>query len=168
MGKHNGKARKAGLPVGASLKNKARREGKTNPSLAHLHTTDLGDGHNMQSVLETNDLDELMTMVRTWGVRRRWGQAAGPGGRADAGGALHIATRTVRLLATQGFLAPGCSAQQNSMPQAEQRALWHSGNTPPLPRSTNCGPPLLCLTPATPRFHRPRWRGATSARRSST
>ena len=63
MGKHNGKARKAGLPVGAALVNRARREGRTNSSLAHMHTTDLGDGNNMQSVLETNDLDELMTMV---------------------------------------------------------------------------------------------------------
>ena len=67
MGKHNGKARKPSGSmgsVGATLVNKARRQGKTNPATAHLHTTEVAQSNNMQSVLETNDLDELMNMVR--------------------------------------------------------------------------------------------------------
>eukprot|EP00887_Chlorella_sp_A99_P006011 scaffold27.g6011.t1 len=65
MGKHNGRARKSGLPVGSALVNRARREGRTGGATAHLHTTDADDGRggNMQSVLESNDLDELMTMA---------------------------------------------------------------------------------------------------------
>lgn len=64
MGKHNGKARKSGLTVGSALVNKARREGRTGGAAAFLHTTDLeGPKKNMQSVIESNDLDEMMAMV---------------------------------------------------------------------------------------------------------
>lgn len=66
MGKHNGKARKAGLTVGSALVNRARRDGRTGSAAAYLHTTEPGPapGKNMQSVIETNDLDEMMAMVR--------------------------------------------------------------------------------------------------------
>ncbi|KAI7841023.1 hypothetical protein COHA_005251 [Chlorella ohadii] len=64
MGKHNGKARKNGLSVGSALVNKARREGRTGGAAAFLHTTDLeGPKKNMQSVIESNDLDEMMAMA---------------------------------------------------------------------------------------------------------
>jgi hypothetical protein len=62
---HNGKARKSGLSVGSALVNRAKRDGRTGGAAAFLHTTDLGSGKpNMQSVLEANDLDEMMAMVR--------------------------------------------------------------------------------------------------------
>ncbi len=63
MGKHNGKARKSGLSVGSALVNKARREGRNGGAAAFLHTTDLEPKKNMQSVIESNDLDEMMAMV---------------------------------------------------------------------------------------------------------
>ena len=65
MGKHNGKARRAGLSVGSALVNRARRDGRTGSAAAYLHTTDTTEkGPNMQSVIERNDLDEMMAMVR--------------------------------------------------------------------------------------------------------
>jgi len=65
MGKHNGKARKSGLSVGAALVSRARREGRTGSAAAYLHTTDDGGSKaNIQSVLEANDLDDMMAMVR--------------------------------------------------------------------------------------------------------
>ena len=65
MGKHNGKARKTGLSVGSALVNRAKRDGRTGSAAAYLHTTDTGSGKpNMQSVIESNDLDEMMAMVR--------------------------------------------------------------------------------------------------------
>lgn len=67
MGKHNGKARKVGLPVGSALVRKAKREGRTGPggAASFLHTTDV-DGNkknNMQSVIESNDLEEMMNLA---------------------------------------------------------------------------------------------------------
>ena len=67
MGKHNGRARKIGLPVGSSLVNRAKREGRTAGAKAHFHTTDVA-GPNTQSVLESNDLEELMSMVGAAGL----------------------------------------------------------------------------------------------------
>lgn len=63
MGKHNGKARKLGLPVGSALVNRAKREGRNGTTAAWLHTTDSEVTNNMQSVLESNDLVEMMSMV---------------------------------------------------------------------------------------------------------
>ncbi len=66
MGKHNGKARKSkgAVSVGSALVNRARREGRTGTAAAYLHTTDASSNKpNMQSVIETNDLDEMMAMV---------------------------------------------------------------------------------------------------------
>ncbi|KAL6782518.1 hypothetical protein ACKKBG_A07095 [Auxenochlorella protothecoides x Auxenochlorella symbiontica] len=63
MGKHNGKSRKSGLSVGQSLVNRAKREGRTAGAAAHMYTTDLGPDNNMQSVIERNDLDEMMAMA---------------------------------------------------------------------------------------------------------
>lgn len=64
MGKHNGKARKSGLAVGSALVNRAKKDGRTGSAAAYLHTTDTSDkGPNMQSVIESNDLDEMMAMA---------------------------------------------------------------------------------------------------------
>ncbi|KAG2488868.1 hypothetical protein HYH03_012663 [Edaphochlamys debaryana] len=66
MGRHNGRARKAGEKVGAKLAAKNKKiVPKTQAGIAvHLqHTTDLGMGRNMQSVLDRSDLDELMAMA---------------------------------------------------------------------------------------------------------
>ncbi|KAL4446291.1 hypothetical protein ABPG77_003098 [Micractinium sp. CCAP 211/92] len=66
MGKHNGKARKSkgAVSVGSALVNRARREGRTGTAAAYLHTTDASSNKpNMQSVIETNDLDEMMAMA---------------------------------------------------------------------------------------------------------
>ena len=68
MGKHNGKSRNKGLQVGgALLRRKHVQDGrhKTNQGdAASRHTTEVGaDGGNMQSIVEMNDLDELMNMV---------------------------------------------------------------------------------------------------------
>ena len=70
MGKHNGKARnKQGEHVGAQLRAAAKRRGP-GPSggkpgeFAHRHTTDVHPtGNNFQSVLEQDDLAELMAMA---------------------------------------------------------------------------------------------------------
>jgi hypothetical protein len=66
MGKHNGKARKArggAASVGASLVNRARRDGRNGSAAAYLYTTEPGVSNNMQSVIESNDLEEMMAMV---------------------------------------------------------------------------------------------------------
>jgi len=64
MGKHNGKARKHGLPVGNALVNRAKKDGRTGSAAAYIHTTDYGKQYgNMQSVIESNDLQEMMNMV---------------------------------------------------------------------------------------------------------
>ena len=64
MGKHNGKARKSGLSVGSALVNRAKRDGRTGSAAAYLHTTEVQVKNNMQSVIESNDLEEMMAMVR--------------------------------------------------------------------------------------------------------
>lgn len=77
MGKHNGKARKAkgAVSVGSALVNRARRDGRTGTAAAYLYTTDPGSNKpNMQSVIESNDLDEMMAMVGA--VWSRAGRAA--------------------------------------------------------------------------------------------
>lgn len=79
MGKHNGKARAQGLPVGAALTNrqKSRRGPAGEPTASTgRHTTELGPG--MQSVLEASDLGELMDMVCE-------GREGGMGGAPAAG-----------------------------------------------------------------------------------
>ncbi|GIL57282.1 hypothetical protein Vafri_12537 [Volvox africanus] len=66
MGRHNGKARKAGERVGAMLAAKNKKTAPTTQaaiSAQFKHTTDSGLGRNMQSVLDRNDLDELMAMA---------------------------------------------------------------------------------------------------------
>jgi len=71
MGKHNGKARKSGLSVGSALVNRARRDGRSGTAQSYLHTTDAAAGTHMQSVIETNDLAEMMSMVSGQGNHRR-------------------------------------------------------------------------------------------------
>lgn len=64
MGKHNGKARKVGLSVGKTLVNKAKKDGRTGSAAAYIHTTDIPSSTNMQSIIESNDLQEMMSLVR--------------------------------------------------------------------------------------------------------
>jgi hypothetical protein len=64
MGKHNGKARKGGISVGSALVNKARKDGRTGSASSYLFTTKDSPATNMQSVIENNDLQEMMSMVR--------------------------------------------------------------------------------------------------------
>jgi large subunit GTPase 1 len=70
MGKHNGKARnKQGEHVGALLRAAVKRRGRGGGGaggggeFAHRHTTDVPAGGNIQSVLEQDDLAELMAMA---------------------------------------------------------------------------------------------------------
>lgn len=66
MGKHNGKARPSGVKVGSALVNNARKGGKGGKIGAideFRHTTDAYEAPNMQSVIENNDLTELLTMA---------------------------------------------------------------------------------------------------------
>ncbi|KAL3153855.1 hypothetical protein ABBQ32_013427 [Trebouxia sp. C0010 RCD-2024] len=66
MGKHNGKARSSGTKVGTALVNNARKGGKGGKVGAideFRHTTDAQGAPNMQSVIENNDLTELLTMA---------------------------------------------------------------------------------------------------------
>lgn len=50
--------------MGQALVNRARKDGRTGSAAAYLHTTETVVKTNMQSVIETNDLDEMMAMVR--------------------------------------------------------------------------------------------------------
>ncbi|EFJ46500.1 hypothetical protein VOLCADRAFT_105489 [Volvox carteri f. nagariensis] len=68
MGRHNGKARKAGEHVGGMLAAKNKKTAPTTQaaiSAQFKHTTLEGapGSRNMQSVLDRNDLDELMAMA---------------------------------------------------------------------------------------------------------
>eukprot|EP00878_Enallax_costatus_P006164 GHUV01006462.1.p1 GENE.GHUV01006462.1~~GHUV01006462.1.p1 ORF type:complete len:220 (+),score=52.30 GHUV01006462.1:205-864(+) len=61
MGKHNGKSRSTGgTKVGAAL-TRRHKGGGGGGNFADRHTTDMAGG--MQSILERNDLDELMAMA---------------------------------------------------------------------------------------------------------
>ncbi|WIA13595.1 hypothetical protein OEZ85_007161 [Tetradesmus obliquus] len=61
MGKHNGKSRSTGgTKVGAAL-TRRHKSGFGGGTFQDRHTTDMGGG--MQSILERNDLDELMAMA---------------------------------------------------------------------------------------------------------
>ena len=74
MGKHNPKSRKKGLKVGQALLNKRHQQSTSHQSrydqsgdASARHTTELNDssapGANTQSIIEMNDLDELMNMA---------------------------------------------------------------------------------------------------------
>lgn len=63
MGKHNGKARKTGKSVGSALVNKARRDGKIGSADSYLYTTDTRRDTGIDSVIQQNDLEDLMSMV---------------------------------------------------------------------------------------------------------
>lgn len=63
MGKHNGKSRKNGLAVGGALVNKARKDGRTGSPASYLYTTENGPKNNMQSIIENNDLEEMLSMA---------------------------------------------------------------------------------------------------------
>ena len=65
MGKHNGKARKTGMSVGSALVNRARKEGRAGGPNSYLYTTEIhrDNGPGIQSVIQQNDLEDLMSMV---------------------------------------------------------------------------------------------------------
>ena len=68
MGKHNGKSRKKGIQVGSALLRRKMGNGPSQNKRAaddagSRHTTDSGGDFNTQSIVEMNDLDELMNMV---------------------------------------------------------------------------------------------------------
>lgn len=63
MGKHNGKARKTGKAVGSALVNKARKDGKIGHADSYLYTTDNKRSNAIDSVIQQNALEELMSMA---------------------------------------------------------------------------------------------------------
>ena len=63
MGKHNGKARKTGKSVGSALVNKARKDGKVGHADSYLYTTDNKRSNAIDSVIQQNALEELMSMA---------------------------------------------------------------------------------------------------------
>ena len=63
MGKHNGKARKTGKAVGSALVNKARKDGKIGHADSYLYTTDTSRSNAIDSVIQQNALEELMSMA---------------------------------------------------------------------------------------------------------
>jgi large subunit GTPase 1 len=68
MGKHNGKTRKKGIQVGSALLRRKMGNGPSQNKRAaddagSRHTTDSGGDFNTQSIVEMNDLDELMNMA---------------------------------------------------------------------------------------------------------
>ena len=63
MGKHNGKARKTGKSVGSALMNRARKDGKSGADAYLLYTTDTKRSNAIDSVIQQNDLEELMSMA---------------------------------------------------------------------------------------------------------
>ena len=63
MGKHNGKARKTGKAVGSALVNKARKDGKIGHADSYLYTTDTKRSNAIDSVIQQNALEELMSMA---------------------------------------------------------------------------------------------------------
>lgn len=65
MGKHNGKSRKTGMSVGSALVNRARKEGRAGGPNSYLYTTEIhkDNGPGIQSVIQQNDLEDLMSMV---------------------------------------------------------------------------------------------------------
>ena len=68
MGKHNGKSRNKGLQVGGALMRRKMGGGPSTNKRAvddagSRHTTESGGDFNTQSIVEMNDLDELMNMV---------------------------------------------------------------------------------------------------------
>ena len=68
MGRHNGKARKRGLPVGSALIKRKGNTGGGAPGSAEReaavarHTTELGP--DKQSVIEVSDLDDFMALAQ--------------------------------------------------------------------------------------------------------
>jgi large subunit GTPase 1 len=63
MGKHNGKARRTGKAVGSALVNKARKDGKIGHADSYLYTTDTKRSNAIDSIIQQNALEELMSMA---------------------------------------------------------------------------------------------------------
>lgn len=122
MGKHNGKARKAGLTVGKALVSAAKKEGKTGSAAAYLHTTDVKQGNTMQSVLESNDLVEMMSMA----------ELAERDFTADRGEAVVVSTGAVEAIDIERAEEERREAERRSAHRLRipRRPQWSPSTTP--------------------------------------
>ncbi|KAL4423785.1 hypothetical protein ABPG75_001086 [Micractinium tetrahymenae] len=125
MGKHNGKARKpkGGVSVGSALVNRARRDGRTGSAAAYLHTTDTSSTKpNMQSVIETNDLDEMMAMA----------SLAGKDFTAEKEHVIVISTGAVAAVDHERREAERAAAEERNRHRLRipRRPAWDESTTP--------------------------------------
>lgn len=122
MGKHNGKARARGLSVGGALVNRAKREGRNGTAAAYLHTTEPGAKTNMQSIIENNDLDEMLTMA----------ELAERDFAADRGSAVVISTGAVPALDAERAAAERGQAEARHRHRLviPRRPPWSPSTTP--------------------------------------
>ncbi|KAL4856594.1 GTPase LSG1-1 [Chlorella vulgaris] len=122
MGKHNGKARKAGLVVGSALVNRAKKDGRTGSAAAYLHATDTVVETNMQSVIEANDLDEMMAMA----------SLAGKDFTAEREHIIVISTGAVAAVDVQRMAAERAEAEDRNRHRLciPRRPSWDESTTP--------------------------------------
>lgn len=122
MGKHNGKARKAGLVVGSALVNRAKKDGRTGSAAAYLHATDTVVETNMQSVIEANDLDEMMAMA----------SLAGKDFTAEREHIIVISTGAVPAVDVQRMAAERAEAEGRNRHRLciPRRPSWDENTTP--------------------------------------
>lgn len=93
MGKHNGKARKTGKAVGSALVNKARKDGKIGHADSYLYTTDNKRSNAIDSVIQQNALEELMSMAEL--ADRDFAADRGRAVVIEAGGTTSVAAHEV-------------------------------------------------------------------------
>jgi large subunit GTPase 1 len=93
MGKHNGKARKTGKSVGSALVNKARKDGKVGHADSYLYTTDNKRSNAIDSVIQQNALEELMSMAEL--ADRDFTADRGRAVVIKAGGTMSVAAHEV-------------------------------------------------------------------------
>ncbi len=93
MGKHNGKARKTGKSVGSALVNKARKDGKVGHADSYLYTTDNTRSNAIDSVIQQNALEELMSMAEL--ADRDFTADRGRAVVIKAGGTMSVAAHEV-------------------------------------------------------------------------
>lgn len=124
MGKHNGTARKSGLSVGAALVNRAKRDGRTGSAAAYLYTSDPGSNkqQNMQSVIEANDLDEMMAMA----------DLAGKDFTAEKEHVIVISTGAVPAVDNERMQAERSEAEERNRHRLRipRRPSWDGSTTP--------------------------------------
>jgi large subunit GTPase 1 len=121
MGKHNGKARRKGLAVGKTLVNAAKKEGKNGGPASLLHTTDTTPaGNNMQSVIESNDLVEMMSMA----------DLADREFAADKTTAVVVSSGTVAHIDTERAEKDRTAAEARHHLRIPRRPHWDTSTTP--------------------------------------